>query len=151
MNLRVMRAAGAKFMYLAHENFPWYNCTPSGEGEQAKQEEAERFEVFLQSVRAEGVRTARIQVFSAHQMGSCRMAPTPATGPTSPSGELFECANLFVADASVFPTSTGINPMVTIEAISHMISKNVLSKLISQHPHLQKQVKDFQAKHSSQW
>jgi GMC oxidoreductase len=38
-------------------------------------------------------------------------------------------AGLFVADASVFPTSLGINPMVTVEAVAYMIAGNVAESL----------------------
>ena len=46
-----------------------------------------------------------------------------------PSGELYECENLFVADASVFPTALGINPMITVVAMAHMISENIVERL----------------------
>ena len=141
MNVRYLRAAGARFIYIAHEQFPWHYCGSTGKDDN----EEERFEEFIKAFRKEGLKTARMQIFSAHQMGSCRMAPTPVTGPTSPSGELYECTNLFVADASVFPSSLGINPMVTIESISHMISKNVIARLQSGHPALEKKMRDFQA------
>lgn len=149
MNLRYLRSAGARFLYIAHENFPWHFCGNMG----PQDDESARFEAFLASVRSEGIHTARMQIFSAHQMSSCRMAPTPETGPTSPSGELYECTNLFVADASVMPTSLGINPMVTIESLSHMISKNVVRKLANEYPQLQQQMRDFAKKGISaqQW
>lgn len=57
------------------------------------------------------------------------MSPSPLTGPTSGTGELYECMNLYVADGSVLPTSLGINPMVTIESFAHMISKNVIKRV----------------------
>lgn len=140
MNLRYLRSAGARFLYIAHENFPWHFCGSMG----PQDDESVRFEAFLAAVRSEGIHTARMQIFSAHQMSSCRMAPTPETGPTSPSGEVYECANLFVADGSVLPTSLGINPMVTIESLAHMISKSVLNKLAREHPQLQEQMRRFQ-------
>lgn len=62
-------------------------------------------------------------------MGSCRMAVNSKDGPTKPTGELHDVDNLYVADASVFPTSLGINPMITIEAIAHMTAKNIVKRL----------------------
>ena len=52
-------------------------------------------------------------------------------GVVNPDGETFEIKNLFIADGSVLPTSLGINPMITIEAMSIMISKHVLARLRS--------------------
>lgn len=92
-------------------------------------EDDREFEEFIQQNQAEGVKPNRTLVFSAHQMGSCRLSARPEDGPLKPNGETWEVANLFVADASTFPTSLGINPMITIEAIAYMVGKNVLEKL----------------------
>ena len=58
-------------------------------------------------------------------MGSCRLSATPEDGPLRETGETWECDGLFVADASTFPTSLGINPMITIEAVAYMIAEQV--------------------------
>ena len=148
MNLRIMRSVGAKFMFAAHENFPWYHA----EATSPTDDEPARFEEYIQLTKKAGLETAKMQVFSAHQMSSCRMAPTPETGPVSPSGETFECAGLFVADGSVLPTSLGINPMITIESFAHMISRNVLSSISAQYPQLESKIKAFRSKHGTcQW
>ena len=141
-NLRIMRAAGAKFLFCAHENFPWYHTESSG----AADNEEERFEKYIQNMHKEGLKTAKMQVFSAHQMSSCRMASSPSSGPTSPSGELYECSGLYISDASVLPTSLGINPMVTIEAMAHMIAKNIVHEIGTKYPQLQQQMRIFQEK-----
>jgi long-chain-alcohol oxidase len=62
-----------------------------------------------------------MQVFSAHQMGSCRMSANSKDGPIQSTGESYECENLYVADASLFPTSLGINPMITVGKINYLI------------------------------
>lgn len=138
-NLRLMRAAGAKFVYCAHESLPWHNAQQMG----PRDDESARFEAYLQQVHKEGLQTAKMQIFSAHQLSSCRMSATPETGPVSPSGELWECAGVFVADGSVLPTSLGINPMVTIEAFAHMIAGNVVRKVEQEHPDMAQKTKEF--------
>lgn len=62
-------------------------------------------------------------------MGSCRLSATPEGGPLRETGEAWECDGLFVADASVLPTSLGINPMITVEAVAFMVAEQVLSFL----------------------
>ena len=57
-------------------------------------------------------------VFSAHQMGSCRMGADPATSVANPWGELHDTPGVWVGDASAFPTASGTNPMVTIMALA---------------------------------
>ena len=36
-----------------------------------------------------------------------------------------QVSNLYVADASIFPTSTGVNPMITVEAMSYMVAQGL--------------------------
>ena len=64
-------------------------------------------------------------LYSAHQMSTCRMGGDAATHPASPSGELYEVKNLFVADASAFPACSGVNPMLTIMALAHYMAQGL--------------------------
>ena len=57
------------------------------------------------------------------------MSNLSTNGVVDPSGETFEVKNLYVADGSVLPTSLGINPMITVEAMAIMVSKSVVKKL----------------------
>ena len=68
-------------------------------------------------------------VVGTRTTSSCRMSNSSTKGVVDPSGETFEVKNLFVADGSILPTSLGINPMITIEAMAIMISKNVVRRL----------------------
>ncbi|CAN0037497.1 unnamed protein product, partial [Choristocarpus tenellus] len=64
-------------------------------------------------------------MFSAHQMGTCRMGATEADGPLRETGEAWECEGLYVADGSTLPTSLGVNPMITIEAVAYVVAGQV--------------------------
>ena len=33
-----------------------------------------------------------------------------------------------MADASIFPTATGVNPMITVEAMSYMVAQGLAAK-----------------------
>lgn len=60
---------------------------------------------------------------SAHQMSSCRMSGKgPADGACDVRGRLFECDNVYVADASVMPTASGANPMISTMAFARHIA-----------------------------
>ena len=57
-------------------------------------------------------------VFTAHQMGSCRMGADPATTVADPWGQLHDTKGVWIGDASAFPTASGVNPMLTIMALA---------------------------------
>src|SRR5262249_39768935 len=61
----------------------------------------------------------RMFMMTAHQMGTCRMGGDAAKHPVTPEGETREVKQLFVADASVFPTCSGANPMPSIQTLAH--------------------------------
>jgi choline dehydrogenase-like flavoprotein len=88
------------------------------------------FEAYLKGVENAGVQRNTLALFSAHQMSSCRMGGNPTIGAIDPGGESFEVRRLFVADASAFPTATGVNPMITVMGVAHLIAQNIKTKLI---------------------
>lgn len=120
--LRFHRAAGAKAIFYGHSRSTWFVSSDEENSD-------ERFASYLSQVQQQGVQPLDMQVFSAHQMSSCRMGCDSSMGPVSPEGSLYEVDNVFVADGSVLPTSLGINPMITIFAFAHMISSHIIEKL----------------------
>ncbi|RYH21368.1 hypothetical protein EON65_20780, partial [archaeon] len=87
------------------------------------------FAAYKTMVMQDPLEPLNMLICTAHQMSSCRMSSSSDTGAVAPSGELYSCKNLFVADASVLPTALGINPMITIESVAHMLSRHVLDRL----------------------
>lgn len=53
-------------------------------------------------------------VFTAHQMGGCAAAADPAVSVVDGNLRQHHLANLWVFDGSVFPTSLGVNPQLSI-------------------------------------
>jgi choline dehydrogenase-like flavoprotein len=64
------------------------------------------------------LRAGGVRLFSAHQMGTCRMGADPAASVADPRGELHDTRGVWIGDGSAFPTSSGTNPMVTIMALA---------------------------------
>jgi hypothetical protein len=62
-------------------------------------------------------------------MGSCRMSCSPLSGAVDANGETWECDDLHILDASIFPTASASNPMVTVLAIAHMLSRRLSLRL----------------------
>jgi len=65
---------------------------------------------------------------TAHILGGCCMGETPDKGAVGMNGELFGYPNLFVADGSVIAANLGVNPSLTITALSEYIMSQVPSK-----------------------
>ncbi|KAF1998336.1 long-chain fatty alcohol dehydrogenase [Amniculicola lignicola CBS 123094] len=89
----------------------------------------EKFQAWLGEIRNTGFASPDSLFVSAHQMGSCRMSSTPKAGVVDPKGQVWGTQGLYVADASVFPSASGVNPMVTNMAISDWISRGIAKGL----------------------
>jgi choline dehydrogenase-like flavoprotein len=55
---------------------------------------------------------------TAHLAGTCRMGSDPRDSVTDADGRCWDISNLWVCDGSLFPTSTGVNPSLTIQALA---------------------------------
>jgi choline dehydrogenase-like flavoprotein len=82
---------------------------------------------FGEAIARRGAGPNRLGVFSAHQMGTCRMHADAARGVVNESGAVHGVRGLFVADASVFPLASGVNPMLTIMALAHRTARRILA------------------------
>lgn len=64
------------------------------------------------------LRKFRTTLFTAHLMGGCPMSENPALGVVDSRGRHHHVGNLSVMDGSVFPTSIGANPQLSIFALT---------------------------------
>ncbi|XP_055822188.1 long-chain-alcohol oxidase FAO4A-like [Solanum dulcamara] len=115
--LRILAAAGAEEIGTQH-----------GKGRSLKVKEAnlEEFERFVKEESSRRIEKHSVPICSAHQMGSCRMGIDPTTSVVNSKGEAWEVEGMFLGDSSVIPTAIGVNPMVTIQAISYCTAQSVL-------------------------
>jgi long-chain-alcohol oxidase len=105
---QILEAAGARMIFSPHTR--WCSYQPGREGSANS---------FASAMDAAGWDAARLALFSFHIMGSARMGNSAASSATNPDGETWEVRNLYVMDGSSFPTASGVNPMISIEAIAH--------------------------------
>jgi choline dehydrogenase-like flavoprotein len=102
---RLHSAAGAKeIMTLHRKPVSW--------------KEGEDFDRFLRSIEEAPYDANEVAMFSAHQLGSCRMGVDPADSVADGRGELHDTKGVWIGDASAFPTASGVNPMVSIMALA---------------------------------
>lgn len=60
-----------------------------------------------------------ISTGSGHPQGGNVMSKDAATGVVDKNFKVFGYKNLYVCDASVFPTSVGVNPQITVMSLAH--------------------------------
>jgi choline dehydrogenase-like flavoprotein len=69
------------------------------------------------------------RVASAHVMGGCTIAGDERRGVTAPDGRYRGLANLSVHDGSLFPTSIGANPQLSIYGITARLASVLAASL----------------------
>ena len=109
---RVFFAAGARCVHL-----PTF-----GEGRIARAEDIDTV------VDALSLEPSTIRLISYHPQGTCRMGVDPTQAIGDPRGQVHGVEGLYVADASLFPTSILVNPQMTVYALSNFIAEEILSQ-----------------------
>ena len=66
---------------------------------------------------------------ASHHMGTTRMGLDPASSVVDPDARVHELSNLYLAGASVFPTSGSANPTFTIVALSIRLAARLRERL----------------------
>lgn len=69
------------------------------------------------------------KLVSAHVMGGCGMAADPARGVVRPDGVHWQIDNLSVHDGSLFPTSIGANPQLSVYGIVNKLATQLAKRL----------------------
>lgn len=87
------------------------------------------FAEWLKRVRQVGNKAPMAMWTSAHQMGTCRMGRSEDDGVVDERGRVWGREGLYVADASVFPSASGVNPMITVLAIADWVSRGIIEDL----------------------
>jgi len=84
-------------------------------------------EKFCKQIDAASASPNRLPLFSAHQMGTCRIGSDAASAVCDASGAVFGMSGAYVADASLFPASSGVNPMITIMALARHVARGLMA------------------------
>jgi hypothetical protein len=102
---RMHEAAGALEMQILSRHVPVWR-------------RGQDLEAWIDQAQAVSLEPRRVGLFSAHQMGSCRMGSDPANSVADPRGELHDTPGVWIGDASAFPTASGTNPMFTVMSLA---------------------------------
>ena len=116
--VEIHRAAGAQLILGPHQ-------TPF---EFTEEMNLAQFNKALGQMSQLGGAPNRLSLFSAHQMGTVRIGDSPLRSAVDLRGRCYDAQNVYVCDASLFPTAVGVNPMITIMGLSHMLSQSLRSQ-----------------------
>ncbi|KAJ3171036.1 hypothetical protein HDU88_008070 [Geranomyces variabilis] len=125
--VRALVAAGATEIYTCQPGVPSYLPDATDPDIMTSQALTD----YLAAVAAWGYKPTWQPLGSAHQMGTCRLGKSSADGVCRPSGETYDVKGCYVADASLFPTASGVNPMLTTLSLAYMTAQSVKSDLAS--------------------
>jgi long-chain-alcohol oxidase len=115
---RILEAAGARKIFSPHAKL--CSFAPGRSGSQKS---------FTESMDAAGWGSGQVSLFAFHLQGTARLGGSPKTSACNPDGESWEVRNLYVMDGSCFPSASGVNPMISIEAIAFRNSLALAAKL----------------------
>ena len=62
---------------------------------------------------------------SAHVMGGCPMGNDPKKSVTNVDGKFHHLDNLYIMDGSLFPTSIGANPQLSIYGLTYKLANQL--------------------------
>lgn len=106
-------AAGAKRVRLMHLDSDWYTTLADAKA----------------AIDELPMERHRVRLFTAHQMGGCGMGANPEESVVNGFGEHHHVSNLSIHDASIFPTSIGANPQLSVYALSARNSARLTNRL----------------------
>ncbi len=81
----------------------------------------------LAAFEATRFRPSELRLEAFHPMGTARIG-NPDQGACAADGSLHGTERLYVADASLFPTSVGVNPMMTIIAFAKQVARGIAER-----------------------
>lgn len=111
--MEIQFAAGAQQVLPLHEMAQSYTSWP-----QARD-----------AVNALPMKPMLTKMVSAHVMGGCGLAGQEKLGVTRPDGVHWQLENLSIHDGSIFPTSIGANPQLSVYGTANRLAQGLVGKL----------------------
>ncbi|MCH9669327.1 MAG: GMC family oxidoreductase [Actinomycetia bacterium] len=118
--VRAHHAAGAEQIFVLADGLPSW-------------QQGEDVDTFIANAQSLRFGAGGYRMFSAHQMGSCRMGVDPQTSVADPNGQLHDTPGVWIGDGSAFPTSSGTNPMLSIMALADRTADKIITDITTSH------------------
>lgn len=110
--VRLHATAGAERIITLHSRYTAWTAGESIEG-------------FIQRLAELPYAPNKMLIFSAHQMGTCRLGASPTTSVANPEGAVWGVKGLWIGDASGFPSAAGVNPMITTMSLAKWVAQGI--------------------------
>jgi long-chain-alcohol oxidase len=124
---QMLEAAGARRIFTSHAK--WVAYQPGSAGGASRAGGSGSRAQLIADADAAGYAAGQCSLNSFHIMGSARMGGSPATAACDPTGETWDVRDLYVFDGSAFPSASGVNPQISIQAIAHMGARGLAARL----------------------
>ena len=111
--MEIQFAAGAREVLPLHEMAEPYTSWPQARA----------------AVMALPMKPRLTKVVSAHVMGGCGLAAGEKQGVTRPDGVHWQLENLSIHDGSIFPTSIGANPQLSVYGMANRLAQGLAKRL----------------------
>lgn len=111
LSARILFAAGAKSVFTSIYGFE----------ELKNPGDCDRLE-------AANIAASEIESSAFHAQGTANMGTEPSNSVVDPNGKVWGLKNLFIADASVIPSTPVSNPQMTIMAFAFHVTKSILKE-----------------------
>ncbi|MBC7956009.1 MAG: GMC family oxidoreductase N-terminal domain-containing protein, partial [Cytophagales bacterium] len=82
-----------------------------------------------EAIRALPMKPLLTRMVSAHVMGGCAMGASEQRGVVQPDGTHWQVSNLSVHDGSLFPTSIGANPQLSVYGFANKLATGLAKRL----------------------
>ena len=79
----------------------------------------------MEKIESRHIRRRDLESAAFHPLGTCRMGVDPKLSVVDENLRVHEMENLWIADGSVFPTSLGVNPQITIMAFAARCAEGI--------------------------
>lgn len=79
----------------------------------------------LASIDTKSIPKSSLDLFTVHLMGTAQMGSRPDSSVVDPTGQLWDLPGCYVADASLLPTASAVNPQVSIMALAMLVAQRM--------------------------
>ena len=121
---KILYVQGAKEIHVVVPDvLPFVRTAQVGE----QSDDEDRFSAWLSQIAASQLKNSLFG--SAHQMSTCRMSTSPSDGVVDQQGKVHGVEGLYICDASVLRSASGVNPMVSTMGLSEWICRGLVRTL----------------------